>query len=287
MDIDSDDDPFSLEELIEIEAAIIAESRHPTPDMRGQKGRVGGGSGGGGGGGGGPSSSIGRELAAGSKEQSTRKAANMLPSGNAPEATAALAPAPSAAVGQASSSVHEKNDGKKRTIGEDLHDPGVVQGMGNSLARKRAKAGIVVIFDQMVRETTHRWNPPAFFEQCSDEVLATKQLMERFVGYLTDPRDGYKIREKVGTDDQGNDIFAMRNVMGSTMINYMQDLMQCIKERLTRNGNQKWQAFLMCTVQVRRLRGVFCFLRVSWQRLQVSQSDLERLRGVLLSVGVP
>ena len=58
------------------------------------------------------------------------------------------------------------------------------------------------------------------------------------------------IPEKVGTDHNGHAIFEGRNVMGSTIINYMQDLMQCIKDKLQSDGADKWKDFLMCLVQV-------------------------------------
>ncbi len=124
---------------------------------------------------------------------------------------------------------------------------GVMGAIGNSEKRKSARDHATKMLNTMVKTTSHASNPPDVFDKLTGDQLCNRSVFERFAGWLTDEESGYKFRdgfEKDGTTAK------FSHLMASSCVNYLQDLMHCVKVKFIITGTPDQKLFLQCTVKV-------------------------------------
>ena len=135
--------------------------------------------------------------------------------------------------------------------GASASSSGTMPGCGQSEKRLYAKNRAVDIFNCMRKNTTHDDNPRMDFTPSTalemQEYMCSKKPFERFAYYLTDPDDGYKIKDGVDTDGKPK----WRNMLAASCLNTLRDLMQSVKTTYDQTRSPNSQKFLLCLVQVR------------------------------------
>ncbi len=103
------------------------------------------------------------------------------------------------------------------------------------------------MLDTMVTTTSHASNPRAVFDELTGEELCNRSVFERFAGWLTDEESGYKFRDGFEKDGRTP---KFSHLMASSCVNYLQNLMHCVKVKFIISGTVEQRLFLQWTVKV-------------------------------------
>ena len=124
---------------------------------------------------------------------------------------------------------------------------GVMGAIGDSAKRNSARAHAKNMLDTMVTTRSHPSNPRAVFDKLTGAELCNRSVFERFAGWLTDEESGYKFRDGFEKDGRTP---KFSHLMASSCVNYLQDLMHCVKVKFIISGTVEQRLFLQCTVKV-------------------------------------